>query len=285
MKLPDIQHLITFKEIYESSSFALAAQRLNITQPALSMQLKKFQEQFPLPLFKLMGKKKVPTTFGDFVYQESCKVLTHYQELFQNIERKHHPEEKLILKIGCRRELINTVIDQINFKGRVDFITLTSNQVLENLRQNKIDIGISRIKPSSSEIVSKKFLTNATWLVVHKNLLKNFNSKNIETNKSFLTQTPFLNYSFQFDLAKKYMEKLEISIQQIKVKYTVEDWLVILKLVEDGHGYSIIPDTMKSSSEEVMHIPLDQDESISHYWLYQKSIVQFPFYKNFFRKK
>lgn len=286
MKLPELYHLLTYKEVYESPSFAVAAHKLGMTQSALSMQLKKLEEQFALPLFKLVGKKKIPTAFGDSVYQEACKVISVYQDSFQDIERKSRVEEKQTLRIGCRRELISPALNVLQFKGQIEFFTMSSQESIEKLKENKIDIAISRNRPVSTEIISKNFITNSWWIVVHKKHTKNYSLKHLEINPEFLTATPFLNYSERFDLVKNHLDSLNIQTSQLKTKYTCEDWLLILKLVEEGHGYSIIPDSLRSTSEDILHIPVNTkaDEVIKYYFLYQKSLLKYPAYKEMFKK-
>lgn len=286
MKKPDLNHLLSYKEVYESSSFAVAAHKLGLTQSALSMQLKKLEEQFALPLFKLVGKKKIPTDFGASVYVEACKLISLYQNSFQDIERKSQSEQKQILRIGCRRELISPALNVLKFKGQIEFFTMSSQESVEKLKENKIDIAISRNRPVSSEIISKNFVTNSWWIVVHKKYTKDFPLKNLESHPTFLTETPFLNYSERFDLVKNHLDGLNIQTSQLQTKYTCEDWLLILKLVEEGHGYSIIPDSLKSTSEDILHIPVNTkaDEVIKYYFLYQRSLLKYPAYKDLFKK-
>ena len=50
--------------VAESRSFREAAEKLGISQPAVSFKIKELESLQPLPLFRLEGKRKVLTHFG-----------------------------------------------------------------------------------------------------------------------------------------------------------------------------------------------------------------------------
>ena len=50
--------------VSESRNFRAAAEKLRISQPAVSFKLKELERHLPLPLFQLEGRRKVLTHFG-----------------------------------------------------------------------------------------------------------------------------------------------------------------------------------------------------------------------------
>ena len=59
-----LHQLQIFLKIVETKSITKASEDLNLTQPAVSIQLKNFQDQFDIPLYQVVGKKIFITEFG-----------------------------------------------------------------------------------------------------------------------------------------------------------------------------------------------------------------------------
>ena len=63
-----LHQLKIFKTIVEKKSITKAAVELNMTQPAASIQLKNFQDQFDIPLSEIIGRQFYVTDFGKEIY-------------------------------------------------------------------------------------------------------------------------------------------------------------------------------------------------------------------------
>jgi DNA-binding transcriptional LysR family regulator len=67
-----LHQLRVFLKVTETKSITKAADMLSLTQPAVSIQLKKFQEEFDIPLTEVIGRQLYITEFGKEV-AESCR--------------------------------------------------------------------------------------------------------------------------------------------------------------------------------------------------------------------
>ncbi len=87
-----INQLRIFLRITETKSITKAAEELHLTQPAVSIQLKNFQDQFDIPLTEIIGRKIYITDFGreiavaaenilNQVYEINNKTLAHKGQL------------------------------------------------------------------------------------------------------------------------------------------------------------------------------------------------------------
>ena len=65
----ELRHLKYFTCLYEEGSVTRAAQRLNIVQPALSMQIARLEEELGQTLFERSSKGMAPTEAGERLYQ------------------------------------------------------------------------------------------------------------------------------------------------------------------------------------------------------------------------
>jgi len=59
-----LNQLQIFLKIVQLQSVTKASEELHLTQPAVSIQLKNFQDQFEIPLTEVVGRKIYITDFG-----------------------------------------------------------------------------------------------------------------------------------------------------------------------------------------------------------------------------
>lgn len=87
MKTPPIDLINSFISFVELKTLEASALTLAISQPALSVQLKRFTEYFEYPIFEFKGKKKILTPYGNEVYQDLKKSLFLFTQSFETLNR------------------------------------------------------------------------------------------------------------------------------------------------------------------------------------------------------
>jgi DNA-binding transcriptional LysR family regulator len=70
-----LRQLRTFKTVADLSSFSLAAQRLKLSQPSISYQVKELEEALGLPLLERLGKRVELTEAGSVLYGYARRML------------------------------------------------------------------------------------------------------------------------------------------------------------------------------------------------------------------
>ena len=70
-----LNQLQIFLKVVEFQSITKAAVELNLTQPAVSIQLKNFQDQFDIPLTEISGRKLYVTDFGHEIAQAAENII------------------------------------------------------------------------------------------------------------------------------------------------------------------------------------------------------------------
>ncbi len=80
------QQLKLFEAVSRLGSYTRAAEELFLTQPAVSIQIKRLEEQTGLPLFEKVGKKIFPTAAGKAMYSASQDILNRVDLLKNTIE-------------------------------------------------------------------------------------------------------------------------------------------------------------------------------------------------------
>ena len=76
-----LHQLQVFLEVVRQKSITKAAEELYMTQPALSIQLRNFQNQFDIPLTEVIGRKLYITDFGQSIAEIAENILKEADEL------------------------------------------------------------------------------------------------------------------------------------------------------------------------------------------------------------
>ena len=76
-----LQQLRLFAAVARHKSFTRAAEDVHLTQPAVSIQVKRLEEKIGMPLMEHMGKKLHLTAAGEEVYAACRDVLTRLDDL------------------------------------------------------------------------------------------------------------------------------------------------------------------------------------------------------------
>jgi DNA-binding transcriptional LysR family regulator len=79
-----VAHLRTLQAIARHGSFSRAAHALNLTQPAVSMQVRHLEQALGLPLLERVGKRAFPTRAGELLLSHADRAL---RELEAGVER------------------------------------------------------------------------------------------------------------------------------------------------------------------------------------------------------
>ncbi len=77
----DIKQITYFVEVANHKSYSLAANKLGITQPALSAAIKKLEQEFNVKLFSYNNKQLVLTEMGKEFLNNTRKLLQDYEAL------------------------------------------------------------------------------------------------------------------------------------------------------------------------------------------------------------
>jgi len=76
-----LQQLRLFEAVSRHRSFTRAAEELHLTQPAVSIQVKRLEESIGLPLFEQVGKKIFLTPAGEEVYATASNIVALLKNL------------------------------------------------------------------------------------------------------------------------------------------------------------------------------------------------------------
>lgn len=81
----DIRQLGYFVSLFEEGSTTRAARRMNVVQPALSMQISKLEDELGQKLFERTSQGMIPTSAGETAYRLFAPILRDLSEARQQV--------------------------------------------------------------------------------------------------------------------------------------------------------------------------------------------------------
>ncbi|MGA7595614.1 MAG: LysR family transcriptional regulator [Gallionella sp.] len=165
MRHSTLRQLELFEAIARLGSFTRAAEELFLTQPTVSMQIKKLSDIVGMPLFEQVGKKIYLTDIGHELHR-TCRGISEHLSNFEMIaaDMKGLKKGKLRLAVVTTAKyfaprLLGTFCQQ--YPG-VDVSLKVSNRerVLERLAGNLDDLYILGQPPEDADVVAEAFLEN-----------------------------------------------------------------------------------------------------------------------------
>ena len=147
-----LHQLRIFQQVVQNLSITKAAEELHLTQPAVSIQLKNFQDQFDLPLFEVISKRIYITDFGKEIAEAADKILTEVHAI--NFKMHAHQGEltgKLKMSVVSTGKYIAPyfIADFIRQHQGVELLMEVTNKahVINSLEKNEVDFSLVSVLP------------------------------------------------------------------------------------------------------------------------------------------
>lgn len=165
MRHSTLRQLEVFETIARLGSFTRAAEELFLTQPTVSMQIKKLTDAIGLPLFEQIGKKMHLTNAGRELHQ-TCRGIFEHLSRFEMVaaDMKGLKTGKLRLAVVTTAKyfaprLLGMFCQQ--YPGiEVSLEVSNRERVLERLADNMDDLYILDLPPEEVNVVAQGFLEN-----------------------------------------------------------------------------------------------------------------------------
>ena len=146
----EIRQLEYFMTLYRELHFTRAAEKLNISQPTLSQQIKVLENELGVPLFDRLGKKIAITHAGEILYEQCMHIFQALENTQSKIgELKSLKVGKLVVG-ALPGELTNLISEQLlsyhNEYPDIQVSISSSDDLLTLLKDNKIDFAITYLQ-------------------------------------------------------------------------------------------------------------------------------------------
>lgn len=165
-----LHQLRVFLKVVEYKSITKASEDLFLTQPAVSLQLKKLQDQFDIPLTELIGRQLYITDFGREIAAAAEQILQTVESIdYKTKAYKGQLAGKLKIGVVSTGKYVMPYFlsNFMQLHRGIDLVMDVTNkaQVVSGLSQNEVDFALVSVLPEQLQLESVELMQNKLYLV------------------------------------------------------------------------------------------------------------------------
>jgi DNA-binding transcriptional LysR family regulator len=259
----ELRHLHYFKAVAEELNFRKAADRLYISQPGLSRQIRQLEEELSVTLFDRDQRNVSLTAAGSYLKAEVDFLLNHLETIkgqLNQIQAGKIGELRIGFLGSASNQIIPRLMSKLNAYQplvNVNLEELSNSLQVEMVQKDKLDLGFVRLNSVPDALEMKTIAKDSFSLVVPTN--------HPITAVDFVSMYQFKEESFVLfssDYSNFYYDQIIGICRDAgfspKIQHKSVHALTIFKLVESGLGVAIVPTSIQEGYEinvRFMEIP------------------------------
>jgi DNA-binding transcriptional LysR family regulator len=170
----EIRQLKAFLAIAEAKTFTAGARRVNVTQAAISMQIRQLEDEVGLPLFTRTPRRVILTEAGEHLLERARKILREHDAAVAEIAELAGAEHGR-LRIGSASAMFATMqLPRIlqNLKERfpnaeITVSSGTSQILVDKILHGEIDIAFISLPVDNSHIMTELLFSDEIVAIAH----------------------------------------------------------------------------------------------------------------------
>ncbi len=228
--------------------FATAAEKCFITQPTLSMQIKKLEEYLDITIFDRSKQPIIPTDVGISIIEQARIILGDTKKIDEIIQ-EHKNTVEGSLKIGIIPTLAPFLLPM--FIGdyirkypaiKVEVEEMVSEEIVKSLKKDKIDVGIFVTPAKEDKIIERPLFYEEMMIYAHKDheLLKKslIEVKDIATPEIWMLGD---GHCFRNQVVNL-CEMHDLQHQELPFEFESNSLETLMKIVDKEGGFTLIPE-------------------------------------------
>lgn len=239
----NIRQIEAFHAVIETGSATRAAERLGITQPAVSKLLKSFTDDCGFLLFQRKGGQLVPTREAQILAGEVTKVFNGARRI-KEVARAVREHEWGEISIAAPPAFAVRFLPRVLAENvqrldlRMQVLSRTSPQIIEMIATQQVDLGLSVIGADHPDITSELLVTfPLICLLPAKHPLADKKELHLDDLRS----EPFISLPSSDCSFTRADRALQVSGTSMKRKIEVPFSETAAMLVAQGAGVTIVP--------------------------------------------
>jgi LysR family transcriptional regulator, low CO2-responsive transcriptional regulator len=237
-----LHQLQVFIKVVQARSITRASEELHMTQPAVSIQLKNFQDQFDIPLTEVIGRQLYVTEFGKEIHAIAEKIINEVNAInYKTTAFKGLLSGRLMFSVVSTGKYIMPYFlsDFMKEHPSVELqIDVTNkSKVINSLQNNEVDFALVSLLPEDLKIKENVLLDNELYLTGSRE--NKISSKTLTKNE--VQELPLIyreEGSGTRLVMEEYFAKKKINARK-KLELTSNE--TVKQAVIAGLGYSIMP--------------------------------------------
>lgn len=262
--MPGLDLLATFVEVYRCGSLSAAAERLSLTQPAVSGQLVRLEEQLGEQLFVRSARGVTPTARASDL---AARVGTHLDELRAAVSPSRSGGAHVgTVRIAGPGELMTmrvlpTLAPLTNGGLRLHVTLGLAKNLLSELAAGRVDLVVSSTRPVLEQVEAVPLVDEEFVLVGPPSLARSVDGARLAADPvGALAHLPLVAYADDLPIVRRYWLSEFGHRPPNGVAVVVPDLRAVLAAVVAGAGVSVLPrylaePALSAGSVELLHEP------------------------------
>ncbi|WP_350286310.1 LysR family transcriptional regulator [uncultured Croceitalea sp.] len=170
----EIKYFKLIKAIVEQGNMVNSAEKLFLTQSALSHQLKELEERLGFKVFLRTRNKWILTEEGVELYKLGNTILESLEKGFENIQQIHSGAAGTIkISTECYSfyQGLSAFIQKMGLLYpdiKIDLILEATHQPIQKVLSNEINIAITTLKPQNETLSSVAVYEDEIFAIMHR---------------------------------------------------------------------------------------------------------------------
>jgi len=168
----DTRQLAAFCAVVERKSFSQAAERLGVTQPAVSLQVRSLEKRLGRKLLDRSGRRVEPTEAGNRLYRSAQRMLALERQLLEEVAGGADGPLRGQLAMGASTGPGGTVVPvllcefaEANPEVTVDLIISDTQTIVDRVARRELELGIVGFTPRNRSVEYEPFFRDEVVLV------------------------------------------------------------------------------------------------------------------------
>ena len=280
MEIITLRRLRYFDSLVQEGHFGRAAERLHISQPALSVEIRRLEQDLGLQLFVRSRTGTRPTEAGIRMARRASALLESADRL---AEEAHDIAAGAIghVTIGFVQTMVHRslpaavrALSESHPRIRVELVEMGTAAQLEALKRGRIDISCGHA-PSPDPADDSHLLLTEDF---HACLPAGHRIRASTLSLAALSQEDFI--VFGQEVSPHYFDRLVSMCLtagfQPRITHRTSTWHTVGQLVAAGLGVALVPSGMTPTTNGVRLLPLEEAGLASTVWLVTRPSVRDP---------
>lgn len=236
----DLHQLHTFQLVALYKSFSRAAQELNLTQPAVTLQIKNLERELGELLINRLGRTLVLTPAGEVFLTYTQRILNLKDQAVENVRLFSNERGRLTIGAGSTTTIfrlpeILKIFHQSYPLVEIRIRNGDSGLITGLVNENAVDLGFVTTLPQDGNLFTLPIFQDRIWLIAPKSYPSQISTGQLGEESLILFRSGsgfrrFLEEQFQHH---QFVPRVTMELESIEA---------IIRLVQSGLGLAFLPE-------------------------------------------
>ncbi len=254
----DLHKLRGFYAVVRHGGFTSAARRLHLTQPSVSLQVQRLEQEVGTQLLDRQSRRVVLTREGEVLYELAQRLFETEEEIETWFQDRHYPAA-MHLVIATNQSVAAHILPRrleiftSRFPGaEITILNMRTAEIVTGVAEGSIDLGAVLIDPRHPALLAQPVIPYEMVLVTPRDHPL---SRRRRIALADIVRYPFISYTRDTETRQFIDRPFREEKLKISIKMALGSTDLIIKYVSLGYGIAIIHNlNIDEANRENLHI-------------------------------